>query len=111
MTDLAPHPASGHRAEPHPEFDIVEAYQRAGLCPGRIPIGTSAATVGDLRAMSIPSMSEGARFSDGAETFRLGGPARTSGEHGDAWAGDPRAADDTGVSPRAEAKTGGWPIR
>jgi hypothetical protein len=71
---------SGPRTEAHPELAVVEAYQRAGLDPGRIAIGTFAATVGDLHAMSIPSAVEGTRLTVGADTFNLHGPARITVE-------------------------------
>jgi hypothetical protein len=81
VADIAPHPVSGPRKEPHPELAVVEAYQRAGLEPGRIPIGTFAASVGDLHAMSIPSTVDGTRLTVGAETFHLGGTAQITVEH------------------------------
>ncbi len=78
---LTPHPVSGARTQPEGKPGVVEAYQRAGLDPGRIPSGTFAATVGDLHARSIPSAADGTRLSVGADTFNLGGPAQITVEN------------------------------
>lgn len=81
VADLAPHPRSGPRPEPHPELDVVEAYQQAGLATGRLAAGVYAASVGNLHAMGIPSVADGTSISVGADTFNLGGPARITVEN------------------------------
>ncbi len=79
--DLAAHPLSGPRGQPHPELEVVEAYQRAGLEPGRIAAGIFAAVVGDLASRGVPSAAYGTLLTIGADTFHLGGPARITLEN------------------------------
>ena len=79
--DLAPHPESGPRPEPHPELDVVETYQRAGLETGRLTTAVYAAAQGDLHSMGIPSAADGTLLTVGADTFNLGGPARITLEN------------------------------
>ena len=81
LPDLAAHPVGGPRLETHPELAVVEAYQRAGLEPGRISPGMYAAVVGDLASRGIPSTADGTTLMVGADTFNLGGPARITLEN------------------------------
>lgn len=81
LADLSPHPTDGRHGEPDGQLAVIEGYQRAGLDPGRIPIGTFAAVVGDLHARSIPSVADGTRLIVNADTVSLGGPARITVEH------------------------------
>jgi len=81
VPDLEPHPTSGPRAEPQAGLAVVEAYQLAGVEPGRIVHGSYAAAVGDLHSMGIPSTADGTMLTIGADTFNLGGPARITLEN------------------------------
>lgn len=79
--DLEPHPASGRREGAHPEMAVVDAYQRAGVEPARIPAATFRAAVGDLHRMDIPATADGTLLEVGADTFNLGGAAKITVEN------------------------------
>jgi hypothetical protein len=74
--DLVPHPDSGRRADPDPGLGVVDAYQRAGLAPGRLSARDYRVATGDLMGIGIPSIADGTRLDIGADTFNLGGAAR-----------------------------------